>query len=259
MDKKGMEIDRSSPLPAYYQIQMDLKNRILRNEWNEKEHIPGEIELAKQYNVSRITLRQALAELEKDGLIYKVRGRGTFIDLKSVPIITELNYSVVSNDQLPQSGYKITAKILEQRLVTDLFPSVSQNLQLQKNDSAVYIKRLFLIHEKPIAICSSHISAKLVPGLEDTPLINGSISQTLAECYNLRSEHVDDYIEAVRATQSESHLLERSYGVPLIMLQGTSYLEDGIPLEYSRTYWSGDSVRFHLSLQNGQTGFIPTP
>jgi len=196
--------------------------------------------------------------LEKDGLIYKVRGRGTFIDLKSVPIITELNYSVVSNDQLPQSGYKITAKILEQRLVTDLFPSVSQNLLLQKNDSAVFIKRLFLIHEKPIAICSSHISAKLVPGLEDTPLINGSISQTLAECYNLHSEHVDDYIEAVRATQSESHLLERPYGVPLIMLQGTSYLKDKIPLEYSRTYWSGDSVRFHLSLQNGQTGFIPT-
>ena len=259
MDRKHVEIARSSPIPAYYQIGLDIQNRILRHEWDKNGRLPGEIELAKQYNVSRITLRQALAELEKDGLIHKVRGCGTFINLQAAPIITELNYSVISDDRLQQSGSKFTAKVLEQHLVTDLFPDVSKNLKLEKNDSAVFIKRLFFVKDTPLAICMSHISAKLVPELEDKPLINGSVSQTLDKYYNLHSDRVDDYIEAVRATQSESLLLDRSYGVPLIMLQGTSYLKDGTPLEYSRTYWSGDTVRFHLSLQNGKYGFTISP
>ena len=64
-------IDRSSPVPAYYQIQLDLSDRIQRGEWNDRKQLPSESTLAEQYAVSRITLRQALAELEKDGIIKK--------------------------------------------------------------------------------------------------------------------------------------------------------------------------------------------
>ena len=66
-------IDRSSPVPAYYQIQLDLSDRIQRGEWNDRKQLPSESTLAEQYAVSRITLRQALAELEKDGIIKKSR------------------------------------------------------------------------------------------------------------------------------------------------------------------------------------------
>ena len=59
-------IDRNSPVPAYYQIQLDLSDRIQRGEWNDRKQLPSESTLAEQYAVSRITLRQALAELEKD-------------------------------------------------------------------------------------------------------------------------------------------------------------------------------------------------
>ena len=62
-------IDRNSPIPIYYQIETDLKKRIIRREWEKNQQLPTEIELAKHYNVSRITLRQALAELEKDGVM----------------------------------------------------------------------------------------------------------------------------------------------------------------------------------------------
>ena len=65
-------IDRNSPVPAYYQIQLDLSDRIQRGEWNDRKQLPSESTLAEQYAVSRITLRQALAELEKDGIIKKI-------------------------------------------------------------------------------------------------------------------------------------------------------------------------------------------
>ena len=56
-------IDRNSPVPAYYQIQLDLSDRIQRGEWNDRKQLPSESTLAEQYAVSRITLRQALSEL----------------------------------------------------------------------------------------------------------------------------------------------------------------------------------------------------
>ena len=65
-------IDRSSPVPAYYQIQLDLSDRIQRGEWNDRKQLPSESTLAEQYAVSRITLRQALAELEKMGKLSAV-------------------------------------------------------------------------------------------------------------------------------------------------------------------------------------------
>ena len=65
-------IDRNSPVPAYYQIQLDLSDRIQRGEWNDRKQLPSESTLAEQYAVSRITLRQALAELEKMGKLSAV-------------------------------------------------------------------------------------------------------------------------------------------------------------------------------------------
>ena len=63
------KIDRDSPIPAYHQIQIDLKERILRGDWDVTGQLPSESKLADYYEVSRITLRQALAELEKDFLL----------------------------------------------------------------------------------------------------------------------------------------------------------------------------------------------
>lgn len=80
--------------------------------------------------VSRITLRQAFAELEKVGILKKQRGKGTFIASDPTPFVTELNYSLVTNDKITQNTNTITAELLEQCLVTDLLPDVAEHLQL---------------------------------------------------------------------------------------------------------------------------------
>ena len=69
-------IDRDSPVPVYYQIQQDLISRISRGEWQIGEQMPSESSLIDEYKVSRVTPRQALAELEKDNLIKRHRGKG---------------------------------------------------------------------------------------------------------------------------------------------------------------------------------------
>lgn len=248
-------IDRSSPVPVYYQIAMDLKSRIARQEWEMEQRLPTEVELAAQYSVSRITLRQAMAELEKDGIVVKQRGRGTFIHSNPAPFVPKLNYLLVSDEHASQENRSVTAKILELRVVTDLFPAVYEHLRLRPEDQAVYVKRLFIQKGRPVAIGRSHIPAHRVPGLEHKKLIGNSLSTTLRELYHLKPVWVEDYIEAVRATQAECALLQCAHDTPLILIEGTSYLADSEPLEYSCTLWAGDSVRFHLPLRLTGTEF----
>lgn len=257
MAGNATKVDKDSPIPSYFQIETDLKKRIMHKEWQIGDRLPGELDLSEQYDVSRITLRQALAELEKDGIISKKRGKGSFLAADPAPYVNTLNYSVVSNGpSLHQSGGPgITAQILEQRLVTELFPAVSENLALTTDSWAVYVKRLYLADGKPIAISRSHLPASLVPGLEHITLIDGSLLETVEQIYGLTADRVEDCIEAVRSTPCDCELLHCLQDTPLVLLRGISYLKNGQALEYSNTLWSGDSVRFQLTLKNGLEGF----
>lgn len=248
-------IDRSSPIPVYYQIVTDIKNRILNHEWEIGDQLPTENDLAQQYEVSRITLRQALTELEKERIIHKQRGHGTFVSAAPAPFVTELNYSLVSRDQLTRDENTIEAKVLEQRMVTDLPEHISKSLKLQPGDPAVYIQRLYYRNGQPFAVNHSYINAGYVPGLEHTPLIQNSITMTMQKHYNLHCETVDDYVEITMNNYQESTLLQRPYNAPLLVVQGIAYTNGNVPLEFSRTYWPGDAVRLHLHLRLGENDF----
>lgn len=73
-------VDWDSPLPAYYQIAVDLRQRVAGGEWRAGSQLPSEPQLAEQYDVSRMTLRQALQELTKEGVLLRRRGAGTFVN-----------------------------------------------------------------------------------------------------------------------------------------------------------------------------------
>ena len=80
-------VDRKSPLPAYFQIARDLRRRISSGEWKPNEQLPTELDLSLQYSVSRMTLRQALNELQKDNLLLRRRGAGTFVNLSFAELL----------------------------------------------------------------------------------------------------------------------------------------------------------------------------
>jgi DNA-binding GntR family transcriptional regulator len=249
-------IDRDSPIPAYYQIELDLKKRIARHEWDVYQQLPSELKLTEYYNVSRVTLRQALAELEKDGLISRRRGKGAFINAKPIPFVHEFNYSLVLGERITQQGFSMTAAILDQALIDAPLPEIVENLRLNNHDKVVFLERLFLLDEKEIAIGRSWLSANTVPGLEKKKLIDNSLSKSLDAYYGLKGVKVEDYLEVVRPTQSERELLKTAPDASLFLIKGISYLQDGRPLEYSNTCWTGDKVRFHFSLKLTEKGFV---
>lgn len=248
-------IDRELPVPAYYQIKMDLKERIARGEWKVDQQIPSEAKLSEYYAVSRITLRQALAELEKDGVILKRRGKGAFICENPVPFVHSLNYALVSADKLGNRPYDITAETLALRILEHPTEDALSQLQVDAQHGIVYLKRLFYLDETPIAVGRSWLRSSLVPGLEKEGLINNQLATTLSTRYGVTVERIDDCLEVVRPTNSECQLLGISYDCPLILVRGVSYTANNTPVEYSNTLWLGDRVRFNLRLHSTPHGF----
>lgn len=258
MSSNTRAIDMNSPIPVYYQIELDIKKRIMQKEWQLNQQLPSEAELAEQYHVSRITLRQALAELKKDDIIKKYRGKKAYINSVPTPFIHDLSYVLVSGNSIVD-GQKMTAEILEFTKVSPLYPDIAENLRLASEDTAIFFKRLFLLEGIPLAIGKSWLPSNLLPDFTKEKMINNSLSTTLRQKYNIIPAKVEDYLEVVRPTNQESILLKSNNNTPLLLVKGISYLRDGTPLEYSNTLWQGDNVRFHFTLNHTRHGFVMGP
>ena len=232
----------------YYQIAIDIKKRISAKEWITSERIPSETELSEYYGVSRITLRQALAELEKDGVIIKIRGKGVYISENPIPHIYDLSYPISLSTSLREKGIQFSSDVLELIEFPDPLEDVCEKLRLRPDEPVVYIKRLFIADKRPICVSESWIPAHLVPNLAMEGLIDGMISKTFAERYHLDYESIEDCFEVLRPTKNLVELLKITYDTPILLLTGISYTEDKNPLEYSQTSWSADSVRFRFNI-----------
>lgn len=247
-------IDRNSPVPAYYQIQLDLSDRIQRGEWTDRKQLPSESVLAEQYAVSRITIRQALSELEKDGIIKKSRGCGTKICEKPAPFVHKMDFFSIVSTHEGNDGKQVSYQLLNIRRFDAPTEDVIEHLQISPNTPVVYIKRLFVFDGKPLAVGRSWLSLERFPRLDEEGLSADGLTATLRSRYGIIIRRFNDAIEAVRPGPDERNLLDISYDCPLLMVRGLSFDQHGIPAEYSTTYWLGDKVRFTVSMNTQEPG-----
>jgi GntR family transcriptional regulator len=133
------------PTPLYYQLKNILKSKILSNELKGHERLPSEAELCVEYNVSRATVRQALSELMKDGLIYRDRGRGTFVTEGAGLKRLSLKGTI---ENLIAAGEGTRIKVLDYKEVTPP-PSVSKVLQLGMAQKVFQLEILRFISKGP--------------------------------------------------------------------------------------------------------------
>jgi DNA-binding GntR family transcriptional regulator len=241
-------IERQSPIPAYYQIALHLRTRILGQEWHSGQRIPPEETLAAEYGVSRVTMRQALAELVKDGLLARHQGRGTFVKDVPQPLVHNFTLPIRFAGQLRQLGYKLQHTVLENAVFNSPLPQVAQQLKIDSRQPVAYLERRLMINDQPVAINRSWFSEGLCPGIATRPLLHNSLSGTLAQRYKFVPARSENWIEVARATESEAQELEVERSAPLLILTSTSFLADDTPLEYSVTSWLGDNIRFHFDV-----------
>jgi DNA-binding GntR family transcriptional regulator len=247
-------INRDSPLPVYFQIALDIRRRLAAGEWTTGQRIAPELALAGEYDVSRVTIRQALAELVKDDLLERHRGSGTYVRHKQRPLVYDLNFTVGAvAARLRESGFENRAEVMEVGVIRTPPAELRLRLAIAEDAAVVYMVRRIIINDEPTAVYRAWFAADLVPELERSPRLDDSLSVVLAEDYGLVPVRSENELEVVRSTREEVALLGTSGDVPLLVVTATTFLRDGRPLEYSQIVWLGDRVRFHVTAYDAET------
>ncbi len=244
----GWNIDKNSPIPAHHQIYSNLFMHIENGTWADGEYLPSENKLMDIYSCSRVTVRQALATLEKSGFIRKEQGRGSAVSYQGPHFVHDFSLPSILHSKLGGKGINLDSKIIQLQEVPPV-SSINNSLKLDLTQSLIYISRCFLYKSSPIAFNESWISASLIPGILEEGLIDNHLSATLENRYKLVPVCIDNTLETVYATSNDIiEYLQIPCYMSLLSVSSISYLADQTPLEFSQTLWRTDKVRFHFQV-----------
>ncbi len=240
------KIDRSSYIPFYVQVHDGLKEFIEHGGARPGDQIPSEPDLCRMFDVSRTVIRQALRGLENEGLIVRIKGRGTFI---AEPKIGESLFQKLTGfyQDMTQKGHVPVSKVLKQAVIP-ANAKVAAFLQLAPETPVIRIDRVRYVEDEPIVFVTTYLPHTLCPGLVETDLTRRSLYAYLEETYGLVLDRGRRILEAIVAGEYEASLLEIKEGAPLISLESISYLPDGTPLEYYKALHRGDRSMFEVEL-----------
>lgn len=239
-------VDRNSPIPYYAQVKQALKEYIEHSDWQPGDQLPGEPELCRLFGVSRTVVRQALREMQYEGLIVKRKGRGTFV---AEPKIVEHLFQNLTGffQDMVERGFTPVTRVLKQELVP-ASPKVAGYLGLEPGVSVVQIYRLRSVKDVPIILDNTYLPYTLCPKVLHVDLSCQSLYAFLEQEYGFVIARGRRTLEAVSANEYEASLLEVDVGSPLLLLDSVSYLDNGTPIEYFHGLHRGDRSKFEVEL-----------
>ncbi len=242
----GGRIDKISPVPYYYQLEQLLREKMENGRLKPGDALPSEAELCSIFGVSRTVVRQALNKLCQDGIVYKEKGRGTFV---AKPKLQEkfVQRTYGFYQEMKEKGLEVESKILEHELIEPPI-RIKTSLKLTKGLKVVKTSRLRLVNRELIMFTTTYVRSDLCPGLEKEDLTNRSLYQLLWDKYRLKISYGHRTLEAVAASKYEADMLEVPRRSPLIYLESVSYLEDSTPIEYFEAWHRGDKCKFAIEL-----------
>jgi GntR family transcriptional regulator len=231
-------VEHASSIPAYVQVEHDLR-RLIRSGISMR--IPPEVELARLYGVSRVTVRQALEQLAAAGLVKREQGRGTTV-VSRPELALDLTLLRGINEELRAAGVRGHVQLLEQKV--EIPPTeVAAALGMQDGEQAVLLRRLAFANESPLSINRSWFPLRLVPGLDRMALDNASVWSALAEHHGIKLVSAESKIEVIESQAEESRILQVRYASPLIRLMRCFVDQSQRRVEYSISLWRTNQMR----------------
>jgi GntR family transcriptional regulator len=241
------QVDRSSPIPLYHQLEYLLRREIERGRYQPGDTLPSEGEICARYEVSRSVVRQTLTNLTHAGLIRTERGRGSFVAEKKLQE-RFVQRTTGLYDDLRRMGYQIRTHVVRQS-ITELPLPVQEFLQAKRG---VQIDRVRSVDGRVLTFIRSFIPESRCPGLEHAELEDRSLYQVLADEYGLRVASGRRTVEAVAAEGEVAKHLGVEPGEPLLLLRSSSRDERGEPLEWFEAWHRGDRTMFEIEIVPGE-------
>jgi len=240
MNIKG-EIDRSSPVPYYHQLRELLQAWIEENSVVPHTRIPSEAELGERFSVSRTVVRQTLLELERDGLIYRLKGRGSFV---AQPKLRQQTTELTSFTQdARERGALARSRVLTQEM-RPAGETVARRLQISPETPIFLLKRVRLADNQPVVVQAAHLSFDGCEGLLQEDFAQHSLYGVLSVRFGITPFQAEEEYEASIVRPTEASLLGLRADSPVMRTRRTTYDEDLRPYEFVRGVSRGDTIRY---------------
>ena len=241
--EKKSTLERDNPKPLYLQLKEVLLDAIESGKWRVNEKIPSENKLSEQYGLSRMTVRAVLTDLVKEGMLYRVQGKGTFVAEK----ISTVSPSYVGiREQLEKQGYEVETLVLGCE-VCKSNAAVARHMQIENGAEVFKIRRLRSVKGEPISIHTSYIDPSYSEEFTKELLEKEQLCVLLSERYGVDKKRAEETLEAVPAEDGDAKLLGIAPGTPVLLLGDVLYAkEDAKPYEYTRIVFRGDKIKIHL-------------
>ncbi|KMY56906.1 GntR family transcriptional regulator [Geobacillus sp. FSL K6-0789] len=240
-------INKQSPIPIYYQLEQYIKEKIEKGEWQPGEIIPSERELAGMYDISRMTVRQAVNNLVNDGYLIRRRGKGTFVAAQKIeqPLKGLTSFS----EDMRARGMEPGTIVLSFETVP-ASEKLAEGLGVAEGDDLYKVRRLRLADGLPMALETLYIPVHLVPGLT-RDVVSGSVYEFIEKEKGLVIGSAVQTLEASVARQVEAEHLKMKEGAPVLLLERRTHLVDGRPLEVVKSVYRGDRYKFMIEMKRG--------
>ena len=231
--------------PLYYQLKNILKSKILSNELKGNERLPSEAELCDEYNVSRATVRQALSELIKDGLIYRDRGRGTFVTEGAGLKRLSLKGTI---ENLIAAGEDTRIKVLSYKEIPP-HPHLAKILQLGMNQRIFQLEIERFFPKGPFGYSFLYFP----PGLGNTisPIELSETTEIITFVEGKMKTKVNRANQTIDVRLADKVVAENLFikpKTPLLIIERDYFARDGSPMFVSITHFRPDLYKFKIEL-----------
>lgn len=233
-------INKNSPIPIYHQLEEYLKQQIENGILKEENSIPSEREFAEKFQISRMTVRQAINNLVMEGYLIRKKGLGTYVNKKKVE--QDLQGMTSFTEDMLARGMKPSSKLLSFTIM-NADKKTASDLQIVENDPVYNIKRIRLADGDTMALETAYIPVNLVPGLSEENS-NMSLYQYIEENLSLSISEATQEIVASISDNSIAETLGMEEGDPILYIVRISYLQDGKPFELVKSAFRADRYRF---------------
>jgi GntR family transcriptional regulator len=233
-------LDKSSFTPMYFQIQTQLLEKIKTKQLIPGDMLPSEEDLARICGVSRMTSRQALQSLTRQGFAYREKGRGTFVLQPKVE--NDIMHLRGFSTEMKALGLKSSSRLLVFETIT-ASPEIASRLKIETGQPVAHLHRVRAADGVPVAIEEVWLSKQKFPGIEKFDFLRHSLYETLHEKYGLRISAADEVFEARPASRQEATLLDIAPKSSLLVISRTLLDVEGNPVETALSLYRGDRYR----------------
>jgi len=239
------EFRPASTLTLHSRIREELRERILRGDWQPQQRVPSESELMAQYGVSRITVRQAMGDLERIGLIVRVPGKGSFVS--PAKPFQELDRLQGFAEAMRELGHATANRLLRLRSV-EADERVAQRLALPAGSKVTELQRVRLLDGRPLSVDLSWLPHELGTRLRPVDLVSHDVFRLLEHELGAPLGHADLVLDAVAADDDVAALLELPPGAPVLRIERLTHDGRGRPIDYEHLHCRCDAFQYRLRL-----------